>query len=440
MAYNPVIGYDARGHRKWTPPWLIVSLILLLAACGGGTNSTGSPSGPTSQDLDSAQQAALQATLDLATGKVTLSWYDTFPDASSYQIEQQNSAGTWSVIDGVWPTGRSQRLLPLSLQWTAPVSAATTFRVSAVMSGYTVPLKTFDRQAAIQIVPPSPTPIIVLDQPEPVESPGVSITQGGSYPNVDYRLDDYAVFDSIAGSGPTYAATLSTSTLTTGTHVLTASLQVNNDLTFLLTRSVRVHTSGVAINMNVVPGPTTVDIYSIATSDSGVVSVEASVDGVQVGSLSALNACSPAPCAPGQPLNAYHFSFAASTVTTGQYNVTTRASETTGATAAAYATITLPSAPTATLASPVDGATVQQTLHASGTISAGTPGALELMLTLSGVPVYDTTVANPGAAVPFSTDISLTGVTPGNHTLDVYGRVGNTNYAPLTSALVTVPP
>ena len=60
------------------------------------------------------------------------------------------------------------------------------------------------------------------------------------------------------------------------------------------------------------------------------------------------------------------------------------------------------------------------------------------MVTLSGLPVYDTTVANPGAVVPFATNVSLANVADGIHTVDVYARVGSANYELLASAFVMV--
>jgi hypothetical protein len=62
------------------------------------------------------------------------------------------------------------------------------------------------------------------------------------------------------------------------------------------------------------------------------------------------------------------------------------------------------------------------------------------MVTLRGVPVYDKTVANTGMSTPFAADVSLSGVTPGYHTLGSYTRVGNTPYTVAASIIVQVAP
>jgi hypothetical protein len=114
------------------------------------------------------------------------------------------------------------------------------------------------------------------------------------------------------------------------------------------------------------------------------------------------------------------------------------ATDAAGHSASSTVSLELPSPTTATLDSPVNGDTVAGTLSISGTFASGTPGPLELMVTLSGIPVYDTTVGNPGSAVPFATNISLAGVANGIHTVDLYARVGNVSYHLVASAFVMV--
>jgi hypothetical protein len=429
---------------RYPPLFALLSSIALLTACGsGGSNSTSTATGPTALDTQYAESAGLTATLDLATSLVTLKWNDTFPDASRYQIEQQNADGSWSAFDAVWATQGSG----LGLQWTGPVGSATTLRVTAVVSGYTVPLDTNAWLSAasaaagqqIEVTPPAQLPAIAIDQSEPVQDTlGVSIVNGGTYQDVDYAVDQPGA-TALADTGAPYSASLDMSGVTTGTHILFAQLLVTSTLTLLLTRTVQVHTPDAAVSLNVVSEPSTVDTYVTATSDSNIVSVTATINSeISLGSLTAPNACNPAPCPAGQPFNAYLFSFGTQTVGIDYQSIQVKATDGAGHTASSYAVVILPSPATATLNSPVDGASVQGTVAISGTFASGTPGALELMVTLSGNPVYDTTVANPGTAVPFATNISLAGVSNGIHTVDVYARVGNTSYAWVAGAFVMV--
>ena len=420
-----------RYHRCLLTLWLLLG----LAACGGSSNSASPAPGPAAEDLGNARAASPTATLDLSTNRATLKWTDTFPRATRYEVEQQNDDGTWSVIDGVWATQGSQ----LPLQWTGSMSAAETLRVEAVMPGYTVPLETPLSQTSIAVAPPAVLPDIEFDQPEPVESQvTASIANAATYFAVTYIVDGVGEFDSTETNAP-YAAPVPVSNLTTGAHVVVATLQVDSVLTLQISRGFQVHTSGAALSLNVAKGPSVVDIDVVATSDSGITSVTASVDDtVSLGSLAAPNACTPAPCSSGQPFNAYHFSFEVAPLGTGSHGIETRAVDGAGNTAVESAEITFPSPTEATLDSPLDGTSVQGTFAISGTFASGTPGALELMVALSGMPVYDTSLANPGSVVPFSTEINLSGVTNGPHTIDVYARVGSANYQLMTSAIVVV--
>ena len=123
---------------------------------------------------------------------------------------------------------------------------------------------------------------------------------------------------------------------------------------------------------------------------------------------------------------------------TGSHEIATRAVDGAGNTAVRFTDISLPSPTEATLESPLDGTSVQGTFTISGTFASGTPGALELLVALGGIPVYDTTVANPGSAVPFSAEINLSGVANGPHTIGVYARVGSAPYQLMTGAVVVV--
>ena len=424
----------------WLPALLLSTT--LLVACGGGGSSTGGPSGPTANDIAYAQEANLSASLDLSTGWVTLTWLDIVPGASRYQIEQLDADGSWSVLDAVWATEASQQ----SLHWTGPVENSVVLRVVAVMSGYTVTLSNAGTASGTQstaasqqitVALPSPTPSIAIDQAEPLQGTvSVSIDNGATYNYVAYALDE-PQFGPIGASSAPYSASFGLSSATTGTHTLYAQLEVNYSLTLLLSRSVRIHTSQAAVTAALDTNPNGIDLFAVATSDSGIVSVAASYGSLTLGTLTQPNACLPVPCSPGQSFNSYHFSVSPQKVTPDTQVLAAEASDGAGHTASWFSDVLFPTT-AATLASPTNNASVAGTLPISGTFSSGTPGALEVMVTLSGLPVYDTTVANPGAVVPFATNVSLASVANGIHTVDVYARVGSANYELLASAFVMV--
>lgn len=426
------------------PHWLPLPLLLatLLAACGGGDSPNGGSPGPTANDLADAQEADVTALLDLTTNWVTLTWRDTVPGASRYEIEQLNADGSWSALDGVWATQASQ----VYLHWTGPVESTVVLRVVAMMSGYTVTLSndgtvagtqsTAERQQ-ITVAVPSPTPSIAIDQAEPLQGTvNVSIDNGATDNSVAYSLDTPQSGSVSAGLAP-FSESFGLSGATTGAHTLYAELEVNYSFSLLLSRTVQVHTSEAAVTATVDINPTDIDLFAVATSDAGIVSVAASYGSLALGTLTQPNACLPSPCSAGQSFNSYHFSVSPQNTTSDTEVIDAVASDSAGHTATWFSDVTFPTT-SATLTSPTNNTSVAGTLPVSGTFSSGAPGALEVMVTLSGIPVYDTTVANPGTVVPFATNVSLAGVANGIHTVDVYARVGSANYELFASAFVMV--
>lgn len=280
----------------------------------------------------------------------------------------------------------------------------------------------------------------MLDQQEPLESPiDVSMTNGsGAWLGVTYWIDS-GEFGTPA-SAPQYATTLRADGITTGKHLLYASIELNAASTLMIGSSVQIHTSAAALSVSGVQVTEAFDVYAVATSDSGINSVVAGAPDVTPPSqtLTMPNACVPQPCGAGQSFNAYHFSFNTTGLGPGLHGIAVQATDNAGNTAAGGQSFNLPAPTTATLDSPADGGVAAGTLHVAGTFLSGTPGALELLVTLSGVPVYDTTVPNTGAAVPYSADVSLAGVSPGNHTVAAYARVGNNAYTAGPTAIIHV--
>jgi hypothetical protein len=432
-------------------PYAFFSLSLLVTACGGGDGAGSSPGpgpgGPSPQQLSEANSAQLHSTFDPVTNRVTLQWHVNVTGASRYQIEQQDPSGEWVVIDGVWAPGNGAELngQPQYPQWTGVLNGATTYRVAAVVPGGTVPLRLAGAQVgtttSISVSAPAPLPSITLDEPEPLESPvKISMVGNGSYYRVAFDIDTPPSASSFYSYAPPWTVTVDPASYTTGTHLIYAMVGLNEASAVVISKSVTVHTSEAALrSINTLQTTGSVDINLVATSDSGIASVSATDNGVVLDTVEAPNTCVPLPCAAAQPFNAYHLSIGTKALSPGYHFLTLQATDTAGNTAyAPQAGFYLPAAPNATLDAPVDGAVVAGTLHVAGSFSAGTPGPLEVMVTLSGLPVYDKTVANTGENVPYSADVNLAGVAPGYHSLNTYARVGDTSYTQTASALIQV--
>jgi hypothetical protein len=427
-------------------PFTLSALILLLAGCGGGSDG-GSTAGPSTQQQTQAGNAAVRGTLDLATNRVTLQWFTNVTGASRYQIEQQDASGAWVVIDGVWAPPRNGAELngaPQYPQWTGVVSGTTTLRIEAVLPGSTVPLAvgSVGTAAPTSITVPSPVqlPSIELDQLEPLESPvKISLANAGTYTYVGFSVDTQS-FGAGSGAAPSYTTSLDLRAYTTGSHVIYATFGLNAATFAVISRSVQIHNSKVAVeSIGTLQSADTFTADVVATSDSGIASVMGIAGGVPLDTLTAPNICVPQPCAAGQPFNAYRLSIDTRGVPPAEGLVLIeQAADNAGNTAWTPLNFTVPAPASATLDSPVDGAVVSEPLHVSGTFESPTPGPLELMVTLGGVPVYDTTVVNTGERIPYAADITLKDVTPGYHMLSTYTRVGNTFYVQTASALIQV--
>lgn len=430
-------------------PFALALSMLLLDACGGGSGA-GSTSAPSSsEDAVDAGNAGLQYRLDLTVNRVILDWSDSFATATRYQIEQRDASGAWVVIDGVWALHDPQGT---RLKWTGPITGTATLRVEASLPDHTVPLLVLGPtpSTSLTVSLPAQIPSLVFDQPEPLgNSVNVALANtesilpadGGNH-SVEYWIDGAVLSGSSVA--PDYSATLHLDGVTAGKHLVSATVDRAGDFvsTLMISRNVEIHTTEGAVSVNTALTPDAYHVYALATSDSGIVSVVATLDLPVRASytLTMPNACVPQPCGAGQPFNAYHFSFETKYLSSDFHTVAVEATDGAGNVSTGSAYFHLPAPPSVTLASPTDGASVLQSMHVAGTVASAVPGALEVMVTLSGVPVYDTTVANTGAEIPYAADVSLEGVSPGSHTLGVYARVGNTVYTQAATAVVQVAP
>lgn len=383
---------------------LPAALALQLMACGGsggsGAISTPPPpvtSQPTAQDLANAKAAAMGATLNLSTGLATLSWSDTFPNASGYSVQEQTDASTWTTVDTIPGHGGNQQ----PLTWSRAVNATETLRVQAVEIGYDVPLLTTSGQQHVQITFPTRTPTIVLNQTEPLSGQvQISVSNASASSSVSYFVDLLTLSTSTAA--PDFSVNWETTSITSGPHLIVAQLQVSPDFNLQVRRSVQVSNSEVAISVNPSAGMISsgATLFVVATSDAGIRSVTLSMDGNPVGTLIAPNAGG----------NTYGFQV---TGTSGAHAFNAKAIDNNGQSATASVTLKINNPPQISLSSPVDGGLTNGTLQIAGTVTSDKSGTVSTSATLGNLPVLSATTAR------FSTSFSLTGVVPGDYTLTV---------------------
>jgi hypothetical protein len=336
----------------------------------------------------------------------TLTWTDTLPSASAYQIEQLGSDGTWAAIDSVPGHAASHQ----TLSWNRPVNITTTLRVEAMLSSYSVPLQTTSGQGTLHLVVPATAPTITLSHDQPITgSVVVSISGGGTYSSVNYYVDLNGFASST--TAPTYAVTLDTRTLTAGSHLLLARLATSADAYIEQRLPVQVANSAVAVQIQVQGTTgTAVPVVVTASSDLGIHSVTASVDGASLGTVTAPNGCG---SSSSSPCSLYGFTVNALSVGSGQHTFTAQATDAGNNTATASTTATFNNPPALNVTSPQDGALVYGTLHLAGTFSSDKAGSVMLTATLGSLPLLTT------SGSPFATDFNLAGVTPGDYTLTV---------------------
>jgi hypothetical protein len=389
---------------------------ILLSACGGGGGSGGTPPpppppGPSAQDLANAKAAKLGASYALSNHMATLSWTDAFPTTSGFQVQQQAGDGSWSTLETLpGATGTGQ-----TLSWSGTVATATTLRIQAMLTGYSVPLQTAGAQGQLTITPPQSPPTLNIGTASPIAVPTVlSIGNGATYTQVTYSIDSTSIGTSTAAPG--YPVDFTPSGTTAGSHVLSANLSVNSDVYLLLQQSVQTASPDLALSLQtkqIVDGnnvPTGQQrLLVAATSDFGITLVSAAIDGVTVGSLTQPNFPACNDCVGN---TVYGF---VATAPSGSHLVTVTATDGNHETGTLEQQVVFSDPPVLTVTSPAyDGALVNGTLTISGTATTDKSTGVTTVAYLNNVEIMKTT-----STPSFTTSYSLAGVTPGTYTLVV---------------------
>lgn len=417
-----------RLYAYWSQLCCVLSFCL-LAACGG---SGSEPAGPSGEDLQRARAAGIFMVYQPDNSNLRFSWNDTFALASQYQLQVRTAGGPWATVDAMPGAGGQGTALTLQ----RPLEDGQSFRVLAVLPDYSVPLSLEDGSENLTPVLPETVPQIVLSQTEPVTGTlqmSLDVTTGISA--VDWFIDLQTV-----GAGPSaangFALSYNVDQLTSGSHVLLARALAGPGFYVELRRTFDVYTPAIqaSIYATATYGPARINVK--ATSESGITLVTASIDGQELGSLTATNWCEGRICFEDD-YNVYSYPFNISTYSSGPHQLKAVVVDAEGHTLTVTQDVVLSNPPLLAVTSPVDGALVHGVLHLVGTASSDKPpGSVRTLATLGAYPILDTTDNS------FDTTFDLSGVPAGNYTLTVRTTDASNDQANVQYLItvVTAPP
>ncbi len=378
---------------------------LLLSACGGGGSAPSSPSSPapspsSNPDQTAAASAALMAILQPSTNQVTLSWTDTFSDETGYEVDMLDGSNNWVPQETLPTVANSES--PVQWQRTLATQGTYVYRVMALLSSGSVPIQTASHSTQVIVNDSSTTPTIQIDHPQPLTGTvNLSVSGASSATSVEWFVDLNAIGTS--GTAPSFSQSWDTSTVTNGSHLLIARVEVSPDSFVEVRETVQVFNSGLGVEIvsgtTYSPGPNRILVG--VSSPVGVASVQVSVDGTSVGTLTSSN-YPPGHCGG----TCFEFTVPSSY---GPHTVVATATDINGVTAQATATYYV--GPAITITSPNPDAIVSGTLNLAGTFSPSTN--VTLTATLGNFPILNT------QSTPFSASFDLSGLPGGTYTLTV---------------------
>jgi len=360
-----------------------------------------------------AQAALLSTTVAPGDGTQRLEWVDNFPAGTSYRVEARGSDGSFSTLDTVAGTGTGQ-----GVRWQRTALASTTYRVQAQSNGLSTALLTSDGNWAVQARVPAVAPSIALDKPEPLsDSVQLSVDTGLSNSAVAWFVDLSDIGNGAAGPGA--PITWNTVGSANGSHQLLARAQTAPSTYLELRRAVTVSNSVVRLTAST--NGSTVPLYvdSYANSPYPIVLVEARLNSVLLGSLTAPNLC-PLPCRLGY--TAYRFTLDAIALGSGTHNVVLTATDSAGNQQSLVVPVLVSNPPPLSITAPTpgNGATVFGTLSVAGSFTSDkpAPNSITVTATLAGFEFMRTTSAS--GAGSFGGSLDLTGISPGSYLLSVH--------------------
>lgn len=382
--------------------WLrAVGLLLptVLAACGGGGSGVGeAPPKPNTAPTATvaAGQTVLVGTAVQTSGTAT----DADGDPVTY---------TWTLASK--PEGSAVT----SASLLAPTTEKVGF-VPDVAGPYVLSLVASDGKASSA---PALVTVTAQGADKLAVSVGVSEPLAGAVtlslagPATGPQVDWYADLKSI-GNGA--SVTWDSNSVTNGQVQLLARVTLANGSAVDVKRSVSVlnnKTTLIWMNRSSVGSSGRIPVYISAQSPVGIASVTASLDSTSLGTLNAQNACYSEvnQCPTGT--NAYQFEIDGYAVGSGAHTLTVVAVDLQGASKQIVVDLPIANVPRLTVAEPLDGSFVYDTLKVSGGASSDRPGSVNVQIKLGDLTIIQAT------GPTFSGSYDVAGLATGTYKLTV---------------------
>ena len=333
--------------------------------------------------------------------------------------------GQQVVLDGTSSSSVAGAIV--SYAWTLttrPVGSAAT--LSSLTSGkptftpdipgtYVATLMVHDgvsnsNPATVSILANAAPPAIALNQTEPVGSKvTLSLDNGLAYSTVSWYSDLSLIGTGVGVGNPVTWDTLSVSN---GTHLILARVQVAPGSYVEVRRTVTVFNIGITFGANVSGKISPIYVDVGASAKNGVALVSATLDGVSVGSLSEPNKCSCFTCCnTGMATYSYDMFRFTVTAVSGDRTMTFTIMDKAGFSETFTLPVPVANLPVLNVTSPVDGSAVSGTLNVGGTCTTDRVGGVTVTAALSGYPFMSTTSTN------FNGSMNLVGLKPANYSL-----------------------
>jgi len=374
--------------RRWLARCLVLLAALAIAACGGGGGGAAPMPPVADAGVDQGVLAGETATLD---------------GSRSHGADGATLSYAWSLADK--PSGSTATL--------SGATSATPQLATDVAGAYVASLVVTDGTHASAAATVTVTAVaasaltIVTSAAEPLAG-NVQLSLSG--PVRGAGVTWYADLAPL-GSGAT--ANWNAGAATNGSHLLSAQVQVSATRVVEIRRIVDVGNPPITLGPTVVGSSGTILLKVTAHSAATITSVSASLDGHDLGTLTAVNGCGQILTCNQFVYSLYQFPIDGPGVGSGVHTAIVTATDSSGATAQAAVTVTVSNTPVLVVDSPVDGAFAFGTLQLVGSASSDKPGPVTVTADLGGTPFLQS------QAAAFSGSFDLGGVPPGTYTLTV---------------------
>lgn len=372
---------------------VVLFFVSLLSACGGGGGGGGNT--PVPPPANTAPVASITGVPPVLAGALV-----ALDGSGSSDADRDTLRHAWTLA--AKPAGS-----------TAALADATTARPSftADQPGeYTVELVVNDGKvnSAVASVKVNALPVaglqIMLNQTEPLSDP-VRFTLSGDTAGAlvawfvsDVQLGTEASFD------------WDTTTVSNGSYVLVARIQLSLGRVHEVTRTVVVKNSSVRLEPTVTATPSTIYVDVRVVSPGTIDFVSTTLDGAPYATLTAPNYCNTGGC---NVANLYRFSVDTAAAGSGEHVMVVSARNSLGDSRDLRVPLTISNAPRLNVSEPQNQTFVYGTLKLSGSAATDKPGAVTVTARLGDAEIYR------GTTPSFSVTHDLTSAAAGSRVLTV---------------------